>query len=177
MVINDLLLKKYLEYAASDEAKAVLFVKKYLNQAKNHWIDIIFYDRYYKSDNDLYFRFVECALFWRKMKPEYLPKENFITNGEFDERLSYIMNRAITWETAHADIDNQKNEGFSGKKYQIRGVYYNKNWDKYSSQPPWLDPESPFYGDSPSSFSWRERRYYTYDPEWVYEIKGIKRVN
>ena len=38
--MDDRLLKKYLEYANTEEAYAVLFVKKHLTQAKGRWVDI-----------------------------------------------------------------------------------------------------------------------------------------
>ena len=44
--MDDKLLKKYLEYAKTEEALAVLFVKKHLAQAKGHWVDIVHYQRY-----------------------------------------------------------------------------------------------------------------------------------
>lgn len=175
--MKDQLLNKYLEYATTDEAKAVLFVKKYLNQSINHWIDIVYCDHYSQSDDDLHFRIVDCVLYVRKLNPQYVPKNDFIIDGKFDEHKYYIVNRAITWETAHRDIEDQKGKGVIGDKYKINGVRYNKNRGKYRSQPPWLNPDSPFYGDSPSSFRWRERRIYEYEPEWVYEIKSVKKVD
>ena len=39
-LMNDKILKKYLEYTDSEEAFAVLFVKKYLAQTKGRWVDI-----------------------------------------------------------------------------------------------------------------------------------------
>lgn len=38
--MDDKLIKRYLKYANSEEALAVLFVKKNLIKAKGHWIDI-----------------------------------------------------------------------------------------------------------------------------------------
>jgi hypothetical protein len=38
--MDEKLLKKYLEYTATEEALAVLFVKKHLIKAKGHWVDI-----------------------------------------------------------------------------------------------------------------------------------------
>jgi hypothetical protein len=39
--MDDRLLKKYREYANTEEAFAVLFVKRHLVQAKGHWVDIV----------------------------------------------------------------------------------------------------------------------------------------
>ena len=52
------LLKKYLEYANTEESFAVLFVKKHLAQAKGHWVDIVDNRRYEMSSDKLHFRFV-----------------------------------------------------------------------------------------------------------------------
>ena len=66
--MDEKLLKKYLEYAATEEALTVLFVKKHLINAKKHWVDIVDYDRYEMSDlSDLHFRFVEGGLYKRKI--------------------------------------------------------------------------------------------------------------
>ena len=58
LFMDDKLLEKYLEYASTEEAFAVLFVKKYLAQAKGHWIEIIDSKRYEMSQDYLHFRFL-----------------------------------------------------------------------------------------------------------------------
>ena len=40
------LLARYREYAGSEEAFAVLFVKQHLAQAKGHWVDPVDFERY-----------------------------------------------------------------------------------------------------------------------------------
>ncbi|MCW7554961.1 hypothetical protein NX722_20525 [Endozoicomonas gorgoniicola] len=84
--MNEKLLNKYLEYAGSEEAIAVLFVKKHLQKSKGHWVDISDCRRYDMSDNDLHFRFVHDSLFKRKLKPKYPPKSKFTFNGKLNER-------------------------------------------------------------------------------------------
>ena len=64
--MDDKLLKKFLEYASTDEAFAVLFVKKHLAQAKGHWVDIVDCQRYEMSSDNLHFRFVVGGLYKRK---------------------------------------------------------------------------------------------------------------
>ena len=102
--MNDKLLKKYLEYASTDEAFAVLFVKKHLVQVKGHWVDVVACRRYEMSADNLHFRFVIGGLYKRKIQPQYPPKSAYTVDGKFDERGYYLMTRAITWETAHKDI-------------------------------------------------------------------------
>ena len=174
--MNEKLLTLYLEYAATDGAMAILFVKQNMQQSAKKWVDIIGCERYESSQDKLQFRFVEYGLYKRTLKPHYPPKSQFTKNGRFDEKDYYIAVRAITWEAANLDIEQQKAKGSVGEKYRITGVRYNKNQGKYRSNPPWLDPNSAFYGGSPSSFRWRERRVYEYEPEWVYEIKSTEKM-
>lgn len=125
--MDDKLLEKYLEYASTEEAFAVLFVKKYLAQAKGHWIEIIDSKRYEMSQDYLHFRFVIGGLYKRKVRPQYPSKSEYTINGKFDERGYYLMTRAITWETAHKDIEQQKSKNVAMTKFEITGVSYPKN--------------------------------------------------
>lgn len=99
------LLKKYLEYANTEEAFAVLFVKKHLAQAKAHWVDIVDCRRYEISSDKLHFRFVVGNLYKRKRRPQYPSKSAYTIDGKFDEQRYRLTIRAITWETAHKDIE------------------------------------------------------------------------
>ena len=116
-------IKKYLEYANSAEARAVLFVKKHLKQADNTvWVDIL--DCYapagYETEK-LMFKYVSCELFPRKTTPRYPHRSQF--KDEYD----YITEcRAITWETARKDINMLSLRGYIGRKYKISGVSYPK---------------------------------------------------
>jgi len=56
--MDDRLLARYREYARTEEAYAVLFVKTHLVQAKGHWVDIVGFRRYEMSPDNLHFRFV-----------------------------------------------------------------------------------------------------------------------
>ena len=94
------LIEKYKEYANTEEAFAVLFVKKHLRAAKGKWVDIIdFYYPYNYAPWELEFKYVECRLFSRKRKPQYPPKKDFKDEKEYIQAC-----RAITWETANIDI-------------------------------------------------------------------------
>ncbi|MFN8529776.1 MAG: hypothetical protein U0670_14310 [Anaerolineae bacterium] len=174
--MDEKLFARYLEYASTDQAKAILFVKKNMPQSTEKWVDIISCERYEASEDKLHFRFVEYGLYKRILKPKYPPKSEFTDNGGFDEESYYTAVRAITWEVANLDIEQQKAKRVVGEKYRITGVRYNKNQGKYRTKPPWLDPDSAFYGTPPQSIRWRERRLYEYEPEWVYEIKSIKKL-
>lgn len=156
--MNEKLFDMYLEYASTDEAKAVLFVKKNIQQSTEQWVDIIRCERYEtewyfdeqtnteRIKDKLQFRYVEYGLYRRTIKPKYPPKSQFTHNGEFNEEAYYTAVRAITWEVANEDIAQQKEKGIVGEIYRITGVRYNKNKVKGK-------------------------------PEWVYEIKSIKKLN
>ena len=122
--MDDRLLKRYREYANSEEAFAVLFVKKHLAQAKGHWVDIANCRRYEMSHDSMHFRFVVGGLFKKKINPKYPPRSDYTINGKFDERTYYLMTRAITWETAHTDIEQQKAKRILPIKFEIKGVSY-----------------------------------------------------
>jgi len=98
----------YLEYASTNEAMAIVFVKKHMLESAQKWVDVVDCERYELSEDKLHFRFVEYGLYKRTLKPKYPPKSQFTNNGEFDENSYYIAVRAITWEAANLDIEQQK---------------------------------------------------------------------
>jgi hypothetical protein len=114
------LLEKYREYAASEESKAILFVKQNLKASKNKWIDIIEcfrpngYIDYYNDDCN--FKRVVCELFDRHDHPKYPKKEEKMSDKNY-----YLICRAITWETANNDIMKQRERGVEGPTYEIKG--------------------------------------------------------
>ena len=125
--MDERLLKRYREYASTEEAFAVLLVKKHLAQAKGHWVDVVNCRRYEMSPDNMHFRFVVGGLFKRMIQPKYPPRSQYTVNGNFDERAYYLMTRAITWETAHTDIEQQKTNRIVPLKFEIKGVSYDKN--------------------------------------------------
>ena len=173
-------LKKYLEYASTDEARAVLFVKKQLRKSAGHWIEVIDCVSYQSdSSNVLEFKLVVCGLYKKKLQPAYPPKNKFTCNGKLNEREYYIHVRAITWETAHTDISQQKSKGIQGEKFEIKGVKYNKNRGKFIKKPPWLD--SPAWKDVDiHSLRGADRSYvqqFLAPPDWRYEIKSVRKLS
>lgn len=174
--MDDKLLKKYLKYANTQESFAVLFVKKNLAQAKGYWIDIVDCRRYEMSSDNLHFRFVVGGLYKRKIQPQYPSKSEYTINGKFDERRYYLMVRAITWETAHKDIEQQKQKNIASRKFKITGISYDKNRSN----------KDFFREDAPSAIKalannlndrtnplWNYALQYANRPEFVYEIKKV----
>lgn len=173
-------LKEYLKYASTDEARAVLFVKKQLKESAGHWIDVIDFVSYQNHNpNDLEFKIVVCGLYKRIMKPKYPPKSNFTFNGKLNEKEYYLSVRAITWETAHKDVSQQKSKGTKGVIFEIKGVKYNKNKGKFIKDPPWLN--SPVWQDVDIySLRGTDRSYvqqFLAPPDWRYEIKSIRKLS
>jgi len=175
--MDEKLLKRYLEYASTEEAFAVLLVKKYLTQAKGHWVDVVKCRRYGMSSDHMHFRFVVGALFKRRIQPKYPPRSDYMRNDKFDERAYYLMTRAITWEAAHTDIEQQKEKGISPLKFEIKGVSYDRNAGSKGyfrdDAPPeikalannLLDRTNPLWDKAPQ---------YANAPEFVYEVRQAR---
>lgn len=171
--MDDRLLKRYCEYANTEEAFAVLFVKKHLAQAKGHWVDVINCRRYEMSPDNMHFRFVVGGLFKRKIQPKYPPRSAYTINGEFDERDYYLIARAITWETAHTDIEQQKAKRVVPLKFEIKGVSYNKNKGSKGYFRDDAPPEIKALADNLDDRTnplWDKAMQYINAPEFVYEI-------
>ena len=175
--MDEKLLKKYLEYASTDEAFAVLFVKKHLPQAKGHWVDIADCQRYEMSSDKLHFRFVIGGLYQRKIEPQYPPKSAYTFDGKLDERRYHLVVRAITWETAHRDIDQQKSKSVVGRKFEITGVSYEKNRDNKEffrdDAPPEIRALAENLNDRTNPL-WDKAMKFAIEPEFVYEIRRIQ---
>ena len=174
--MDDKLLKKYLEYANTEEAFAVLFVKKHLAQAKGHWVDIVDFRRYEISSDNLHFRFVVGGLYKRKIQPQYPSKSAYTIDGKFNERGYYLMARAITWETAHKDIEQQKSKNVAASKFKITGVSYDKNRSNKDyfrdDAPPEIKALAKDLYDRTNPL-WDKAMRYVNKPEFVYEIKQV----
>ncbi len=175
--MNEKLLKKFLEYANTDEAFAVLFVKKNLSQAEGHWVDIADCQRYEMSSDNLHFRFVIGGLYQRNIKPQYPPKSAYTFDGKFDEQGYYLMARAITWETAHKDIERQKSKGVACRKFKITGVSYDKNRNNKDffreDAPPEIRALAENLNDRTSPL-WDKAMQYAIEQEFFYEIRRIQ---
>ena len=171
------LLEKYLKYASTEEAFAVLFVKKHLPQSKANWIDIVYSRHHETSIRNLQFRIVNGALYQRRLQPKYPPKSNYTINGIFDEDAYYTMTRAITWETAHNDIEQQKAKNVLPLKFNITGEIYDKNlsYRKFfrDDAPPEIKALASNLNDRTNPL-WDIALQYERKPEFVYKIDKIQ---
>jgi hypothetical protein len=174
--MDDKLLKKFLEYANTEEAFAVLFVKKHLPQANGHWVDIVACRRFEMSSDMLHFRFVEGGLYKRRIQPQYRPKSAYTIDGKFDERGYYLMTRAITWETAHKDIAQQKSKNVAPLKFNMAGVHYEKSRSSKDyfrdDAPPEIMALAKNLCDRTNPL-WDKAIRYVSPQEFVYKIKQI----
>ena len=174
--MNEKLLKKYLKYAGTDEAFAVLFIKKHIDKAKGQWVDIVDCQRYEMSPDNLHFRFVVGGLYQRKLLPKYPPRSQFTVNGRFDEHRYMLMVRAITWETAHQDIDQQKSKRIAPRKFKVTGVSYDKNRKNRNffreDAPPEVKALAKNINDRTDPL-WGIALRYANGPEYVYKIKQL----
>ena len=175
--MDETLLKQYREYASTEEAFAVLLVKKHLAQAKGHWVDVVNCRRYEMSPDNMHFRFVVGGLFKRKIHPKYPPRSDYTKNGVFDERAYYLMTRAITWEAAHTDIEEQKSRRVAPLKFEIKGVSYDKNAGNTgffrSDAPPEIKALTANLRDRTNPL-WDRALQYANRPEFVYEVRQAR---
>jgi hypothetical protein len=174
--MDDKLPKKYLEYANTEEAFAVLFVKKHLAQAKGHWVDIVDCRRYEMSSDNLHFRFVVGGLYMRKIEPQYPSKSAYTIDRKFDEHRYYLLVRAITWETAHKDIEQQKSKNVASRKFKILGISYDKNRSNKDffrvDAPPEIKALAKDLYDRTNPL-WDRVMQYVNKPEFVYKIRQV----
>lgn len=161
---DEVLKRKYREYAMTDEAAAVYFVRDVVNDinTRGKWIDVIFTDRYaVEFDEKPAFKKVIVELFDRKIKPQY-PK-----NAHQE------LIRAITWETSHRDIDEQKLKGIVGPQFEISGLFLNNDKKNFKNQifENWLYKFNQFYKYDSKRMSKAVMIH-----RWEYKIAGIKEL-
>lgn len=165
--------------ASTEESFAVLFVKKHLTQAKGHWVDIVECRRYEMSSDNLHFRFVVGGLYKRKIQPQYPSKSEYTIDGKFDERGYYLMTRAITWEAAHKDIEQQRSKNVAPSKFKITGVSYPKIRceDNYfrDDAPPEIKALAKDLNDRTDPL-WDKAVQYVDEQEFVYKIQRVSIV-
>lgn len=154
----------------------MLFVKKYLKQSKGKWIDIIDYQKYEMSHDNLHFRFVTGGLYEKNIHPKYPPKSLFTTNGKLNENEYYLTVRALTWEAAHKDIELQKLKRVRHLKFEIKGVSYNKNKSKdffRNDAPVEIKALAENLSDRTNPL-WDKAINYINEPEFIYKIRKIR---
>ncbi|MFO0871723.1 MAG: hypothetical protein U0935_22595 [Pirellulales bacterium] len=170
------LLDKYLEYARSEEACAVLFVRMHVPQADGHWVDVVDCRTYEKSPDPLHFRFVLGGLYKKRLKPQYPSKSDYTGEGGFREQDYYLAMRAITWDTAQRDIEQQKSRRVKAIEFKITGVSYDKNRDckgRFRDGTPAKFMDLAANPNDRTDPRWAQAVHYLLGPEFVYKIKQV----
>lgn len=170
------------KYANSDEALAILFVKKHLKVADNKkWIYILEY--YRPNDFDSYdeeqeficnenprlvFTKVICELFGRKKKPNYPPQ-----NGMDEEKYKELC-RAICWETANKDISDQRKIGVKGPVFEIKGYLKKIKHNNYfvKNAPPEIKTLEKNLNDMTNPL-WDKASEYIQPDEYKFKITSV----
>lgn len=176
---EEALLKQYRDYAKSYEATIVFIVRDSTKiDTTDKWIDVISFDSYgekcikynkeykYCEKEAFLFNYIMVELFDKKMHPKY-PKD-----------ASVELKRAITWETAHADIKQQRTDGVRGPMFLATCPLINKNRGKKETKyfNNWNDEYGGFdhTGKVPTTTIARE---VDMEPEWAYLITSSRRIN
>lgn len=85
------------------------------------------------------------------------------------------MVRAVTWETAHKDIEQQKSKNIAPQRFKITGISYDKNRGKdffREDAPPEIKALANNLNDRTNPL-WERALQYANKPEFVYEIKRV----
>ena len=129
------------------------------------------------STDPMHFRFVVGGLFKRKIQPKYPPRSDYTVNGKFDERAYYLITRAITWEAAHTDIEQQKEKRIAPVKFELQGVSYDKNAGNKNffrdDAPPEIKALANNLQDRTNPL-WDRALQYANAPEFVYEVRKAR---
>ena len=115
----------YISYVESGESAAVFVVRDIVMaiDTTGKWIDVLDLVGYKNQDGRWDFEYFTFELFPRKTQPRY-------PAGASEEDKKYI-----TWQTAHADIDRQRRQGYQGVRFKIFPRLVNRN--KGKNKPKW----------------------------------------
>ena len=84
--------------------------------------------------------------------------------------------RAITWETAHKDIEQQKSKNVASRKFKITGISYDKNRNNKDffrvDAPPEIKALANNLYDRTNPL-WDNALQYVNEPEFGYKIQNV----
>ena len=162
---------EYISYIQHGESAAVFITRDIVKsiKTKGKWIDVLTADGKINDYGRWDFKSFTVELFPRKTQPVY------------PESASNEEKKYITWQTAHADVENLRSKGYKGVRFEIFPKLVNLNrgnfqieraiWNKAFNG--WVPnvPEKYFT----SSCEWRERKV-PLKPKWEYHILKIRRL-
>ena len=167
---------EYISYIESGESAAVFITRDIVKSIRTEgkWVDVISIDGQLNENGRWDFNSFSVELFPRQIRPIYPQYAS-------DDEKKYI-----TWQTAHADIQNLRSRGYKGVKFEIFPKLVNANRGKYKtvnaiwnkSLECWV-PRRMFVASGKlkktSSFEWRKKKI-PKEPEWEYHILKIRRL-
>ena len=90
------------------------------------------------------------------------------------------MARAITWETAHKDIEQQKSKNVAATRFKITSVSYDKNRNNKNyfrdDAPPEIKALAKNLNDRTNPL-WDKAEQYINEPEFAYKTKQVSIFN
>lgn len=161
----------YIAYVKSSESTAVLIVRDMVKDidTKGKWIDVRHMEKRFLSHADGDFSFIIVELFSRKQKPAYPKQLAEETNSDYKNRIAYI-----TWQTATADIHNQRTQGIRGDVYIVLPCLKNEHESTY-------EKHYIVWDNSHRHFKRvRESNQYVNilkPPVWRYDIVATKKID
>lgn len=161
----------YITYVKSSASTAVLIVRDMAEDidTKGKWIDVRHLEKRFLSHHEGDFSFIIVELFSRTRKPIYPKKMAQETDSEYKNRIAYI-----TWQTATADIDQQRAQGIKGDVYIVLPSLRNEHESMY-------DKHYIVWDDKRRHFKRvRESNQYISiikPPKWRYDIGAAKKIN
>jgi hypothetical protein len=161
-------LKQYFNYVTSEEATIVFIAKNLVNDlyTKKKWVDVVGFDCGVQKGKRFAFNYIVVELFEKKIYPKY-PKD-----------ADSSLKRAITWQTAHNDIEQQRSKGIRGPMFLITCHLYNRNKGKEETLlfHNWNEEYGGFdhTGKVPTTTITREVEM---KPEWEYRITGNREID
>jgi hypothetical protein len=134
-------LNEYFDYLKSEEATIVYIVKNLVNSlgTKKKWIDVVDFECRGSKGGKPDFKYFVVELFDRRIFPKY------------PDNASSQLKKALTWETCHNDIGQQKSKGIRGPIFLVTCYLFNKNKAKVGTK---LELK----------------------PEWEYRVTGCRKM-
>lgn len=161
----------YISYVKNNESIAVTIVRDMVQDiaTKGKWIDVRHMEKRFLSRSEQDFSFIIVELFSRTLKPTYPKQMAEETNSDYKNRIAYI-----TWQTATADIGQQRTKGIKGDVYIVLPCLKNEHESSY-------EKHYVVWNDSHKHFK-RVRKSDHYvtivkPPLWRYDIVATKKIN
>ncbi|WP_142828591.1 hypothetical protein [Planococcus soli] len=161
----------YITYVKSNISTAVLIVRDMVKDidTKGKWIDVRHMEKRFLSHSDEDFSFIIVELFSRKQKPTYPRQMTEETNSDYKNRIAYI-----TWQTATADIHDQRTQEIKGDLYIVLPCLKNEHENTYEKHHIVWDSSHRHFKRVRES---NQCVNILKPPIWGYDILATKKIN